>query len=163
MNDTLPSPDASVREALARHAGTPGALLPILHDIQDALGHVPPTVVPAIAAALNLSRAEVHGVLSYYHDFRAAPPAPHRLRVCRAEACQAMGAEALLAHARRRLGCDAQDRSADGAVELEAVYCLGLCACSPALMLDGELHARVDNQRLDALLDALPAPLESAS
>ena len=155
MNDLPPPHEHAVRDALARHADTPGALLPILHDIQDALGFVPPAAVPAIAAALDLSRAEVHGVLSYYHDFRAAPPAPHRLRVCRAEACQAMGGQALLDHAKTHLRCDDAGRSANGAVDVEAVYCLGLCACSPAVMFDDELHARVDAQRLDALVDAL--------
>jgi formate dehydrogenase subunit gamma len=157
MNDTHPSVDPAVREAIARHAERPGALLPILHDIQDALGCVPPAAVPGIAAALNLSRAEVHGVLTYYHDFRDTPAAPHRLRVCRAEACQAMGAEALLEHARRHLDCDAQGRSANGAVDVDAAYCLGLCACSPAVALNGELHARVTREGLDALLKALPA------
>ncbi|MDR0480191.1 MAG: formate dehydrogenase subunit gamma [Burkholderiaceae bacterium] len=159
MNDLPSTHERAVRDVLARHADTPGALLPVLHDIQDALGFVPPAALPAIAAALDLSRAEVHGVLGYYPDFRSTPPAPHRLRVCRAEACRAMGGQALLDHARQRLGCDNAGRSANGAVDVEAVYCLGLCACSPALMLDGQLHARVDAPRLDALVDGLHDPL----
>ena len=155
MTDCLSPFQAAVRAALARHADVPGALLPILHDIQGALGFVPPVAVPEIAAALDLSRAEVHGVLGYYSDLRTTAPAPHRLRVCRAEACQAMGGQDLLDHARQRLRCDGAGRSADGAVDVQAVYCLGLCACSPALALDGELHARMDAARMNALVDAL--------
>jgi formate dehydrogenase subunit gamma len=163
MNNLSPSCERAVHDALARHAGVPGALLPILHDLQDALGCVPPEAVPAIAAALDLSRAEVHGVLSHYPDFRATPPAPHRLRVCRAEACQAMGAQALFEHARQQLRCDDAGRAAGGAVDVETVYCLGLCASAPAVMLDDELHARVDAARLDALVAALPAAPGNAS
>ena len=143
---------AVVRDILARRAAEPGALLPILHDIQDALGHVPPQEVQQIAEALNLSRAEVHGVVTYYHHFRSEPAARHVLQICRAEACQSMGADALLAHAELRLGCSAHGRSADGRYTLEPVFCLGLCASSPALMLDDELHARVTPKGLDALI-----------
>ena len=138
--------------ALARHAGEPGALLPILHDVQDALGFVPSAAVPPIATSLNVSRAEVHGVVTYYHHFRAAPAARHVVQICRAEACQARGAEALLAHAQRHLGCGAQGLSMDGEFTLEPVYCLGLCTISPALMLDGELHARVTPEAFDDLV-----------
>lgn len=155
LADTLPTDAAraaAVRGVLARHAGVPGALLPILHGVQDALGHVPADAVPAIAAALNLSRAEVHGVVTYYHHFRDRPAGRRVLQICRAEACQAMGADALVAYAKQRLGCDLHGSSADGAFTLEPVYCLGLCASSPALMLGDELHARVTLQRLDALL-----------
>ena len=143
---------ATVRGVLARHAGEPGALLPILHDVQDALGHVPKHIVPEIADALNLSRAEVHGVVTYYHHFRAEPAARHVIQICRAEACQAMGAESLLAHARQHLGCAVHGTSKDGAFTLEPVYCLGLCASSPAMLLDDELHARVTPQAFDALI-----------
>jgi formate dehydrogenase subunit gamma len=143
---------AAVRVALSRHAHEPGALLPVLHDVQDALGYIPADGVPVIADALNLSRAEVHGVISYYHDFRAVPPPPHRLRICRAEACQAMGGEALLAHARQTLGCDAHETSRDGVFAVEAIHCLGLCAVSPALALDGQVHARMTPRKLDALV-----------
>jgi formate dehydrogenase subunit gamma len=141
----------TVRDVLARRAGEPGALLPVLHEVQDALGHVPKDAVPEIANALNLSRAEVHGVVTYYHHFRATPAARHVVQICRAEACQSMGAEALLAHARLRLGCDAHGTSKDGAFTVEPVYCLGLCASSPALVLDDELHARMTPAAFDAL------------
>ncbi len=120
--------------------------------LQDAVGFVPADAVPAIASALHLSRAEVHGVISFYHDFRSAPAARHVLQICRAEACQAMGARALEAHARKRLGIDYGGTTADGAITLEPVYCLGNCACSPSVRLDDEIHARVDAARLDELL-----------
>lgn len=131
----------------------PGALLPILHGIQDALGCIPPEAVPEIARELNLSRAEVHGVVSFYHDFRASPQGRHLVRVCRAEACQAMGGAALEAHAKARLGVDFHDTSADG-FALEPVYCLGQCACSPAVMIDGEVYGRVTQARFDQLIAA---------
>ncbi|CAN7700340.1 formate dehydrogenase subunit gamma [Variovorax sp. LjRoot84] len=143
---------ATVRGVLAERAGEPGALLPILHEVQDALGYVPADAVPEIAAALNLSRAEVHGVLTYYHHFRAEPAARHVVQICRAEACQAMGAEALLAHAQQHLGCAVHGDSKDGAFTLEPVYCLGLCASSPAMMLDDEPHARITPRVFDALM-----------
>lgn len=149
---------ATVRAVLAAHADEPGALLPVLHGVQDALGCVPPNVVPEIAGALNLSRAEVHGVITYYHHFRQTKPARHVLQVCRAEACQALGADSLLAHAQAALGCGVHETSADGAVTLEPAYCLGLCASSPAIQIDDELHARVTPEGLDELL----APLRAA-
>lgn len=141
-----------VGRVLAQRAGEPGALLPILHDLQDALGHVPAGSVADIADALNLSRAEVHGVVTYYHHFRTEPAARHVVQICRAEACQAMGADALVAHAQRQLGCSLHGRSKDGEFTLEPVFCLGLCASSPAMMLDGQLHARMTPQAFDALL-----------
>ena len=118
-----------------------------------ATGCIPASAVPQIADALNLSRAEVHGVVSYYHHFRSEPPARHVIQICRAESCQAMGAEALLAHAEQRLGCALHGRSEDSAFTLEPVYCLGLCASSPALMLGDEPHARMSPQRFDALVE----------
>ena len=134
----------------------PGALLPILHDIQDAYGYVPPEAVPLIAAGLNLSRAEVHGVITYYHHFRQQPAGRHVLRVCRAEACQAAGAEALLEHAGKTLGCADHGTTADGAITLEPVYCLGQCACGPNLMVDDTtLHARVTPEQFDRLVEQL--------
>lgn len=142
----------TVRAVLARRAGELGALLPILHEVQDALGYVPSQAVPEIASALNLSRAEVHGVVTYYHHFRDHAPGRHVLQVCRAEACQAMGGDALLAHAQLRLGCGVHATSADGEFTLEPVFCLGLCASAPALMLDDQPHARVTPKELDALL-----------
>lgn len=144
----------ATREILARHAGRAGALLPILHDVQHHFGHVPRDAVPEIAQALNLSRAEVHGVVTYYHHFRSEPAGRHVLQVCRAEACQAMGGEALLAHAQRELGCSSErPTSADGEWTVEPVYCLGLCASSPAAMLGSRLHARLTPARLDTLIE----------
>jgi len=145
---------AAVAEAIAGHGSRAGALLPLLHAIQDALGFVPPQAVPTIADALNLSRAEVHGVISFYHDFRATPAGRHTLRLCRAEACQSMGAEQLAQAVRARLGIDWHGTTRDGAVTLEPVYCLGNCACAPAAMLDGEVHGRLTYERVAGLLDA---------
>ena len=148
-----------LRAALARHlpevpAGVPGgsasALLPVLHHVQDALRFVPPALVPEIAAALNLSRAEVHGVVTYYHHFRSAPPGRHVVQICQAEACRANGAEALMAHAAARLACAPHATRADGGVTLEPVYCLGLCASGPAAMVDDQLRGRVSAASVDA-------------
>lgn len=143
---------AKVAEAIAAHCDQPGALLPLLHAVQDALGYVPGQALPMIARALDLSRAEVHGVISYYHFFRSEPPGRQVVQVCRAEACQACGAEELLAHAERVLGCARHSTRADGAVTLEPVYCLGLCAASPAVQIGAKLHARVTPERLEQLL-----------
>jgi formate dehydrogenase subunit gamma len=133
----------------------PGALMPILRRIQDDLGWVPPDSIPLIAKELNLSRAEVHGVVSFYHDFRHAPPGRNIVRLCRAESCQAMGAVALADHARQRLGVDFNCTSADGTFSLEAVYCLGNCACSPAVVINGELMGRVTPARFDDAISRL--------
>jgi formate dehydrogenase subunit gamma len=133
----------------------PGALMPILRRVQDDLGWVPPKSIPLIAHELNLSRAEVHGVVSFYHDFRHEPPGRNVIRVCRAESCQAMGAVALANHVRKRLGTDFGGTSADGAFTLEAVYCLGNCACSPAVVINGELLGRVTPQRFDSAIASL--------
>lgn len=138
---------------LAAHQGTEGALLPILHDVQAAFGHVPPEALPIIAQDQNISRAEAHGVMSFYHDFREEPAGRKVLKLCRAEACQAMGAEALADHAKARTGLDWHETSADGAITLEPVFCLGLCACGPAAMVDGKLLGRVDAAKLDAILE----------
>ena len=148
--------DTAVMLARARK-DQPGGLLPALHDVQDALGHIPPEAVPLIAAEFNLSRAEVHGVVTYYHHFRQHPVGRHVVQICRAEACQSMGADALLAHAAHRLACSAHGTSADGEFTLEAAFCLGLCASSPAAMIDDEVHARLTPDRLDALLDTVRA------
>lgn len=147
----------TVHRLVAAHGRQPGALLPLLHAVQDALGHVPDDAVPAIAEGLNLSRAEVHGVITYYHHFRREPAGRHVLQVCRAESCQAMGADALWAHACTRLGVGEGGTSADGAVTLEPVYCLGLCAMSPAVALDEQPRARMSAPRLDALLQGVQA------
>jgi formate dehydrogenase subunit gamma len=134
-------------------ADVPGAsasaLLPILHHIQDALGFVPTPLVPDIAAALSLSRAEVHGVITYYHHFRSAPAGRHVVQICQAEACRANGAEAVMAHASVRLACVPGHTRADGAVTLEPVYCLGLCATGPAALVDDRLRARVSAAAVD--------------
>jgi formate dehydrogenase subunit gamma len=145
----------AVRSLIDRLKDQPGALLPILHGIQDTLGHVPPDAVPLIAQALNLSRAEVHGVIGFYHYFRTTPPGRHTIYLCRAESCQAMGSEALEAHARRRLGIDYHQTTPDGAYTLEPVYCLGNCACSPSVMIGREVHGRVGPERFDILLENL--------
>jgi formate dehydrogenase subunit gamma len=144
-----------VDRVLARLRTVPGGLMPILHAIQEEVGYVPPEAVPIIADSLNLSRAEVHGVISFYHDFRSEPPGRHVMHVCRAESCQAVGADALLAHARERLGVELHGTSADGAVTLEPVYCLGNCALSPAVMVDKNVYGRVSPERLDTLLETL--------
>lgn len=141
---------ATVARIIEQHRALPGALLPLLHEIHDALGCIPPEAVPPIAQALNLSRAEVHGVISYYAHFRQTPPGRHVVRVCCAEACQAVGGEALAEHARTRL--------AGSEVTLEPVYCLGLCACGPSMQVDETtLHARVTPEKFDALIDELEA------
>ena len=149
-----PETEKTARAIAAEFGNRPDALLEILHRVQAEIGYVPEETVPALADALNLSRAEVHGVVSYYHHFRSAPGGRRTVRICRAEACQAMGADALVEHAQRHLGCKLHETSADGAVTLEAAYCLGLCASSPALMIDETPHARVTPQRFDALVAA---------
>jgi formate dehydrogenase subunit gamma len=132
---------------IATHQDRPGALLPILHAVQDALGYIPPGSVTQIASTLNLSRAEVHGVITFYHHFRTTPPARHTIQICCAESCQSMGAERLVEYAEKKLAGRKQ-----GECELKPVYCLGLCASSPALMIDEELHARVTPERFDRLI-----------
>ena len=146
---------ALIRSIVEARRTLPGALLPILHAIQDELGWVPATAVPAIAGALALSRAEVHGVISFYHHFRRTPPGRHVVQVCRAESCQAQGAAALETHARQHLGVDFHETTGDGAVTLEPVYCLGNCACSPAIRVDDEILGRVDAERFDAVVAGL--------
>lgn len=149
-----PGSDA-VERAIAENRALPGALLPILHAIQDRLGFIPPAAVAPVAAALNLSHAEVHGVITFYHDFRTSPPGRHVLKVCRAEACQSMGGEALAARLRERLGVDFHHTTADGAISLEPVYCLGNCAVPPSVMVDGRVHGRLTPERLDRLVASL--------
>lgn len=140
---------------IAEHVKLEGAALPILHAVQAVFGCVPLQAEPLIANALNLSRAEVHGIVSFYHDFRRTPPGRHVLRVCRAEACQAVGAEAVGDHTRRTLGIDWHGTSADGAVTLEPVFCLGLCASGPSALLDGEPLARLNPARIGSMLESL--------
>jgi formate dehydrogenase subunit gamma len=143
-----------VEEILADHTGMEGPLLPILHAVQAEFGHVPQQALPIIAKSLNISRAEAHGVMTFYHDFREEPAGRHILKLCRAESCQAMGADRVAAHARRVLGVDWHGTSATS-VTLEPIFCLGLCACGPSAMINGKLIGRVDEARIDALLEGL--------
>ena len=147
--------EATARAIAAEHGNAPDQLIEILHKVQESLGHVPEAALPALADALNLSRAEVHGVVTFYHDFRREPAGRHVLKLCRAEACQAMGCEALVARAEDRLGVACGNTSADGRVTLEAVYCLGLCATGPSAMLDGAVLGRLTASKLDALLKGM--------
>ncbi|MGE0386087.1 MAG: formate dehydrogenase subunit gamma [Gammaproteobacteria bacterium] len=145
----------AVEEALASHAGRPGALLPVLHSVQDRIGHIPPEAVPVIAKALNLSRAEVHGVITFYPDFRSAPPPRHVVRICVAEACQAMGADAIVRQARDSLGVAFPGHTAGGEVAIEPAYCFGNCACAPTVEVDGQLTGRTSPEQVDGILQTL--------
>jgi formate dehydrogenase subunit gamma len=136
--------------------GEAGALMPVLRRVQERLGFVPPDYVPVIARELNLSRAEVQGVISFYHEFRSEPAGRHTIRICQAEACQAMGAAALTRHAVARTAAGLKETSPDGRFTLEPVYCLGNCACSPSVMIGERVHGRVSPERLDRLLEGLP-------
>jgi formate dehydrogenase subunit gamma len=129
-----------------------GPLLPILHGIQHEFGYVPQETLPVIAEALNLSRAEVHGVASFYHDYRTHPAGRHVLKLCQAEACQSMGSDKVAAMVKAALGIGFHETTADGSVTLEPIYCLGLCACAPAAMLDGEVIGRVDAEAIDEIV-----------
>ena len=154
---TLSKLDGLLDELIAQYKDMPGATLPLLHAVQDGLGHIPPAAVPRIAQALNLSRAEVHGVVSFYHHFRSRPPGARVVQLCRAEACQSMGGQALWEHACQSLGLDGQAgahgaTTADQAVTLQPVYCLGLCACAPAMAIDGQVHGRVQAADFERLL-----------
>ena len=151
MTQAQPTPEAIV-ETIARHLHLEGPLLPILHDLQHEFGFVPETAVPLIAAELNIGRAEVHGVVSFYHDFRDAPAGKHVVKICRAEACQSVGANALSDHALAKLGGDWHMTTPNGNITIEPVYCLGLCACGPAVLVDDQLEGRVDAARMDEIL-----------
>jgi formate dehydrogenase subunit gamma len=133
------------------YRGQRGTLLPILHDLQHEFGFINDEAVPMLAQALNLSRAEVHGVISFYHDFKREPQGRTVVKLCRAEACQSVGANRLVAHAERRLGVTMGGTSVDGSVTLEGVFCLGNCALGPAVMIDDQLHGRVDAARFDSI------------
>jgi formate dehydrogenase subunit gamma len=148
---------ARVEEILDAHQGMEGALLPILHAVQAAFGYVPRDALPVIAKRMNLSRAEVHGVMSFYHDFREDPAGHHVLKLCRAEACQSMGADRVAAHAQKALGIEWHETTVDGQITLEPVFCLGLCACAPAALVDGKVVGRVDEARLDAIIAGVRA------
>jgi formate dehydrogenase subunit gamma len=142
----------AVDAAISRFSDTRGACLEILHAIQEDVGFVPHEAIDRIADALNLSKADVHGVVTYYHDFRTSPPGCHILKVCRAESCQAMGSDHLESHLKQAHGAGLGENSQDGELTVEPVYCLGNCALSPAIQLDGKVHGRVSPDRLDALI-----------
>lgn len=148
---------AVTADILARHDTRQDQLLPLLHALQNRLGFIPPSQVPAIADHFNLSRAEVHGVITFYHDFRSSPPARCVVQLCRAEACRSMHADGLLAHAQQALGCSLHGRSADGAFALEPVYCLGLCASAPAMSIGQNVYARVTPARFDTVIASTSA------
>ena len=153
MNSSQASPEqALIDQLVQQHAGEPGALLPLLHAIQDKLGFIPASCVASVAQGLNLSRAEVHGVVTYYHFFRSTAPGKHVIQVCRAEACQSCGSEELWALAEQLLGCKAHETSANGLYSLEPVYCLGLCASSPAVQIDDKVYARMNQTRMARLV-----------
>ncbi|MDF1802577.1 formate dehydrogenase subunit gamma [Thalassovita sp.] len=153
MTQTTPAPNQEeILALIGSQQHLEGPLLPILHAIQEVYGHVPEMAVPLIADVLNIGKAEVHGVVSFYHDFREVPAGRHTVKICRAEACQAMGGEAVATQALARLGVGWHGTTANGAVTIEPVYCLGLCACAPAAMVDGRGVGRVDAARMDALL-----------
>ncbi len=141
-----------VEDILTRHTGMEGALLPILHAVQAEFGHVPQEALPIIAKGLNISRAEAHGVMSFYHDFREKPAGRHILKLCRAEACHAVGAGRVAAHAIKELGIDWHGTTPDGKVTLEPIFCLGLCACGPAALVDGKLVGRLNEAKLTQII-----------
>jgi formate dehydrogenase subunit gamma len=143
---------SAVLATCTRLKALPGALLPILHAVQEALTYVPKDAVPLIARELNLSVAEVHGVVTFYHYFLQERPGRHVVHLCRAEACQALGSVALEAHAKATLGVDFHGTTRDGAITLEPVYCLGNCALGPSMMIDQQLHGRVTAERFDSLV-----------
>ncbi len=142
----------SISDLVDQYKDLPGALLPLLHAIQGEVGYVPDSAVATIALGLNLSRAEVHGVVSFYHDFKTHPVGRNTVQICRAEACQAMGSRELEAHAKAALGIDYHETTADGNITLEPVYCLGNCACSPSVRVNDDIVARVDSARFNELV-----------
>lgn len=152
MSTQEPWSEERTRAIVSNHTHLEGPLMPILHAVQEAFGFVPEEAVPVIAKELNLSRAEVHGVVTFYHDFRREPAGRTVIKVCRAEACQAMGCETLVKHVEDRLGVECGGTSADGRVTLETIYCLGLCATAPSAMVDGRIVGRLDAAKLDKIL-----------
>ncbi len=152
MSTQEPWSEERTRAIVSNHTHLEGPLMPILHAVQEAFGFVPEEAVPVIAQELNLSRAEVHGVVTFYHDFRREPAGRTVVKMCRAEACQAMGCESLVKHAEDRLGVECGGTTADGRVTLETIYCLGLCATAPSAMVDGKIVGRLDAAKLDKIL-----------
>ena len=158
MLTNMPAPsEEEIREIVAGFTALEGPLLPMLHALQDSYGHIPAAAVPVLAELLNLGRAEIHGVVSFYHDFRDHSAGRHVLKICRAEACQSMGANALAAETLRKLGINWHGTTPDGRVTVEPVYCLGMCACAPAAMLDDKVVGRVDDARMNRLLQEVGA------
>lgn len=159
MVTQLASTELAARTAavISELKGLEGPLIPILHGVQEEFGYVPQETLPIIAEALNLSRAEVHGVFTFYHDFRHHPAGRHVLKLCRAEACQSMGGDAIAAQIQQKLGIGFHETTKDGAVTLEPVFCLGLCACAPAAMLDGEMIGRLDADKIDEIAEEVNA------
>ena len=145
--------EAEIRDIASQHAGLDGALMPILHAVQERFGYLPPPTTATVAEVLNLSKADVHGVVTFYDDFRTQPAGKRKIRVCRSEACQAVGGERLAEHALKRLGIGFHETTADGRYSLDPVYCLGNCACSPAIMIDDKVYGRVTPERFDDLVD----------
>jgi len=141
-----------IENIIGRFRGQPGPLLIVLHAIQEEFGYIPAEAEPVVAEGLNLSRAEVHGVVTFYHFFRHHPPGRHVVQICQAESCKSMNSDKLTEHARRALGIEMNQTTADGQFTLEPVYCLGNCACSPAMMVDGQIYGRLTNARFDAVL-----------
>lgn len=156
MLDQAPAPD-DIRDLVTPLLGLEGPMLPMLHAIQAEWGHVPQAAVPVLADLLNLGVAEVHGVVSFYHDFRKEPAGRHMLKICRAEACQSVGGNAMAQRMLDRLGVDWHGTTRDGAVTVEPVYCLGMCACGPAVMLDNRVIGRVDEARMERLMTQVDA------
>ena len=154
MKTLAAAEETAVRRIVAELKGRPGPLIEVLHAIQEDLGYVPEAAVAPVAEGLNLSRAEVHGVVTFYHHFRRSRAGAHTVSLCQAEACQSMGALALAEHARQRLGIQFHETTPDGRFTLEPIYCLGNCACSPAAMIDGRLHGRLTPARFDELIAA---------
>lgn len=144
-----------INQHILEYQAMPGALLPLLHAIQDDIGYVPELAYPLIAKALSLSVAEVHGVVTFYHHFRTHQPGRHILQVCRAESCQAMGSDALEIYIKNKLGVEFHETTPDGTFTLEPIYCLGNCACSPSVMINEEVYGRVDNKKIDQLISDL--------
>tara|TARA_B110000027_G_scaffold68176_1_gene72884 strand:- start:124 stop:615 length:492 start_codon:yes stop_codon:yes gene_type:complete len=155
--------NSNVDQLIKQYKTLPGGLLPLLHAVKEAVGYVPESAVAPIAKGLNLSRAEVHGVISFYHDFNTHPVGRHTVQICRAEACQSMGSRDIEAHAKQSLGIDYGETTTDGLVTLEPVYCLGNCACSPSVRINDDIHARVDRSRFDELMKELSHASPDAS
>ncbi len=151
-HSTAQAPQGELLALISEHSGGDGPLLPMLHAIQATYGHIPQEAIPLIADVLNLTKAEVHGVVTFYHDFREKPAGRHVIKLCRAEACQSVGGAALADRVLGKLGLEWGGTTANGAVTIEAVYCLGLCACAPAAMVDGKVLGRVDDARMAKIL-----------